>query len=162
MVDGNDLYVVDEFEGDHLHKYDGVDNSGLGVFDNVDVVKAEVSANDQLVEWTYEKLTSDLPCSFENVARVEHARDTQFEHPTIDNERAGFAEPSTFESATFDESSTFEGATGVEDLGNTQFEHLRVDKQGTTFDEPPIFDCDTEETMLKMLGFLIHLLNLML
>ncbi|CAA3011883.1 Hypothetical predicted protein, partial [Olea europaea subsp. europaea] len=85
-----------------------------------------------------------------------------FEHPTIDNERAGFAEPSTFESATFDESSTFEGATGVEDLGNTQFEHLRVDKQGTTFDEPPIFDCDTGETMLKMLGFLIHLLNLML
>lgn len=42
--------MVDEFEGEHLHGYDGVDNNGVGVFEHVDVVEVEVSANDQHVE----------------------------------------------------------------------------------------------------------------
>ncbi|CAI9775911.1 unnamed protein product [Fraxinus pennsylvanica] len=84
--------------------------------------------------------------------RVEDARDTQFEHPIVDNERAGFAEPSTFESSTFDESSTVESATGVEDPRDTQLEQSTVDK-------PSIVDSGTRVEDAEMLGLFMHLLN---
>ncbi|CAA2996344.1 Hypothetical predicted protein [Olea europaea subsp. europaea] len=116
--------------------YDGVDSSGDSVMDNVDIVEAQVGANDQPVEQIRETPTSDIPCSVENEAGVEVAND----------ELAGFTEPSTigrledpadtqFEQPTFEgttrledlvdtqfEQPTFEGATGMEDLGNVPVE----------------------------------------
>ncbi|CAA3031021.1 Hypothetical predicted protein [Olea europaea subsp. europaea] len=95
--------------GDQLRESDGVDSSGDGVMDNVDVVEAQVSANDQPVEQIQETSTSDKPCSVENETGVEVAND----------ELARFAEPSTIGNATVDRSSAFEGASGVDDHRNT-------------------------------------------
>ncbi|CAA3016413.1 Hypothetical predicted protein [Olea europaea subsp. europaea] len=85
---------------------------GDRIVDNVDVVQAQVGANDQPVEQIWETSTSDIPCSVENEEGVEVAND----QPTR------FAEPSTIGSATLDQSSAFEGASRVDDHGNMQFE----------------------------------------
>ncbi|CAA2981790.1 Hypothetical predicted protein [Olea europaea subsp. europaea] len=48
--EGDDCYVVDEFEGDQLRESDGVDSRENSVVDNVDVVEAQVGAKDQPME----------------------------------------------------------------------------------------------------------------
>ncbi|CAA3002145.1 Hypothetical predicted protein [Olea europaea subsp. europaea] len=102
---------------DQLRESDGVDSRGDGVVDNVDVVEAQVGANDQLVEQIWETSTSDIPCSVENEARVEVANDpvdTQFEQPTFEG-AMGLEDPVD----TQFEQPMSEGSTGLEDLRNT-------------------------------------------
>ncbi|CAA2978007.1 Hypothetical predicted protein [Olea europaea subsp. europaea] len=98
----------------------GVDSRGDSVVDNVDVVEAQVDANDQPVEQIWETSTSDIPCSVENEAVVEVANDpvdTQFEQSTFEG-ATGLEDPVD----TQFEQPTSEGATGLEDLGNTPVE----------------------------------------
>ncbi|CAA2954713.1 Hypothetical predicted protein [Olea europaea subsp. europaea] len=105
--------------GDQLRESDSVDSREDNVVDNVDVVEAQVGANDQPVEQIWETSTSDIPCSVENEAGVEVANDpvdTKFEQSTFEGAMGLQNLVDTVRAAHV------RGCTGLEDLGNAHVE----------------------------------------